>query len=120
MMSLMTGACNGVIRRANGTDDVCRDKRIFSTGCAGLSDSIVWKDAQLTFPIDENSKLTDCYYEKKDWRACKQEVSRRRFSRGVLSAAEMLPRHQMSFQNCELTTEPDGSVSPVLAKTGKR
>jgi hypothetical protein len=31
--------------------------------------------AQLTFLLDENTKLTDCYYEKKDWRACKQEVS---------------------------------------------
>ncbi|KAK4126977.1 hypothetical protein N657DRAFT_611174 [Parathielavia appendiculata] len=35
------------------------DKRIFSTGCA-----------------DENAKLTDCYYEKKDWRACKDEMER--------------------------------------------
>ena len=26
-------------------------------------------------PVDENMKLTDCYYEKKDWRACKNEVS---------------------------------------------
>ncbi|RYN21518.1 hypothetical protein AA0112_g10236 [Alternaria arborescens] len=33
------------------------DKRIFSTGCA-----------------DENAKLTDCYYDKKDWRVCKQEM----------------------------------------------
>lgn len=24
--------------------------------------------------LDENTKLTDCYYEKKDWRACKEEV----------------------------------------------
>lgn len=24
---------------------------------------------------DENAKLTDCYYEKKDWRLCKAEVS---------------------------------------------
>ncbi|KAK4145583.1 uncharacterized protein C8A04DRAFT_35629 [Dichotomopilus funicola] len=32
------------------------DKRIFSTGCA-----------------EENAKMTDCYYEKKDWRACKDE-----------------------------------------------
>lgn len=24
---------------------------------------------------DENMKLTDCYYEKKDWRLCKKEVS---------------------------------------------
>ncbi|TFB07337.1 Mitochondrial genome maintenance protein MGM101 [Trichoderma ghanense] len=34
------------------------DKRIFSTGCA-----------------DENAKMTDCYYEKKDWRACAKEAS---------------------------------------------
>ncbi|ROT42563.1 hypothetical protein SODALDRAFT_326718 [Sodiomyces alkalinus F11] len=33
------------------------DKRIFSTGCA-----------------DENSKLTDCYFEKKDWRKCTAEM----------------------------------------------
>ncbi|KAI1178318.1 hypothetical protein F4777DRAFT_113441 [Nemania sp. FL0916] len=33
------------------------DKRIFSTGCA-----------------DENSNLTECYWKKKDWRACKQEM----------------------------------------------
>ncbi|QIW95721.1 hypothetical protein AMS68_001239 [Peltaster fructicola] len=33
------------------------DKRIFSTGCS-----------------DENAKLTDCYWEKKDWRLCKQEM----------------------------------------------
>ncbi|OHW96090.1 mitochondrial genome maintenance protein [Colletotrichum incanum] len=32
------------------------DKRIFSTGCA-----------------DENTKLTDCYFEKKDWRQCTAE-----------------------------------------------
>ncbi|KAI0518022.1 mitochondrial genome maintenance protein mgm101 [Xylaria bambusicola] len=34
------------------------DKRIFSTGCA-----------------DENANLTECYWVKKDWRACKREVS---------------------------------------------
>ncbi|KAI0907087.1 hypothetical protein F4823DRAFT_565153 [Ustulina deusta] len=33
------------------------DQRIFSTGCA-----------------DENANLTDCYWVKKDWRACKQEM----------------------------------------------
>ncbi|KAF2147817.1 hypothetical protein K461DRAFT_283411 [Myriangium duriaei CBS 260.36] len=33
------------------------DKRIFSTGCA-----------------DENTRLNDCFYEKKDWRACKSEM----------------------------------------------
>ncbi|KAB5582929.1 hypothetical protein GE09DRAFT_1211546 [Coniochaeta sp. 2T2.1] len=35
------------------------DKRIFSTGCAA-----------------ENTKLTDCYFEKKDWRLCKTEMER--------------------------------------------
>lgn len=24
---------------------------------------------------DENMKMTDCYYEKKDWRQCKDEAS---------------------------------------------
>ncbi|KAI6714576.1 mitochondrial genome maintenance protein MGM101 mitochondrial precursor [Diplocarpon mali] len=33
------------------------DKRIFSTGCAA-----------------ENMKMTDCYWEKKDWRLCKDET----------------------------------------------
>ncbi|KUJ20675.1 uncharacterized protein LY89DRAFT_695255 [Mollisia scopiformis] len=33
------------------------DKRIFSTGCSV-----------------ENAKMTDCYFEKKDWRQCKDEL----------------------------------------------
>ncbi|KAF8867359.1 hypothetical protein BDZ45DRAFT_667322 [Acephala macrosclerotiorum] len=33
------------------------DKRIFSTGCSV-----------------ENAKMTDCYFEKKDWRLCKDEL----------------------------------------------
>ncbi|EME41922.1 hypothetical protein DOTSEDRAFT_134794 [Dothistroma septosporum NZE10] len=33
------------------------DKRIFSTGCA-----------------DENASLNDCFRDKKDWRACKDEM----------------------------------------------
>ncbi|KAL2266021.1 hypothetical protein VTJ83DRAFT_5373 [Remersonia thermophila] len=35
------------------------DKRINRTGCA-----------------EENARLTDCYYEKKDWRACKDEMQK--------------------------------------------
>ncbi|RMZ19159.1 hypothetical protein D0859_16851 [Hortaea werneckii] len=38
-------------------DHGIRDKRIFSTGCS-----------------DENAKLNDCFFEKKDWRACKDEM----------------------------------------------
>lgn len=33
------------------------DKRIFSTGCSV-----------------ENAEMTDCYYDTKDWRACKKEM----------------------------------------------
>ncbi|KAF2396174.1 hypothetical protein EJ06DRAFT_500605 [Trichodelitschia bisporula] len=33
------------------------EQRIFSTGCSA-----------------ENLNMTDCYYEKKDWRACKKEM----------------------------------------------
>ncbi|GKZ16479.1 hypothetical protein AbraIFM66951_000293 [Aspergillus brasiliensis] len=33
------------------------DKRIFSTGCAA-----------------EQSKLNDCWFEKKDWRSCQSEM----------------------------------------------
>ncbi|KAK4619292.1 Cytochrome oxidase assembly factor 4 [Fulvia fulva] len=33
------------------------DKRIFSTGCS-----------------DENATLNDCFRDKKDWRACKDEM----------------------------------------------
>ncbi|KAK2602014.1 hypothetical protein QQS21_004440 [Conoideocrella luteorostrata] len=38
------------------------DKRIFSTGCADR------------WGADENMKMTDCYFEKKDWRACAVEM----------------------------------------------
>lgn len=54
-----------------------RDKRIFSTGCAGeftiRPDNIYLIDVCFT---EEQLKLNDCYYDKKDWRICKKEVSR--------------------------------------------
>lgn len=33
------------------------DQRIFSTGCS-----------------QEQTRMNDCYFDKKDWRACKQEM----------------------------------------------
>ncbi|KAL4880691.1 hypothetical protein BJY04DRAFT_190648 [Aspergillus karnatakaensis] len=39
------------------TGGLCRDKRIFSTGCSV-----------------EQDKLNECYWAKKDWRACKKEM----------------------------------------------
>jgi hypothetical protein len=54
-----------------------RDKRIFSTGCAGngLNDSIGLRCLPADARLDENMKMTDCYFEKKDWRQCVAEVS---------------------------------------------
>ena len=80
------------MRLVQPAHSIRRDKRIFSTGCAGKSVS----EARLrVFAIicrlarwlrsgrgvdggdsDENAKLTDCYYDKKDWRLCKEEVGR--------------------------------------------
>ena len=52
-----------------------RDQRIFRTGCAGMQRS---SQHRISFrsdvKIDENTKLNDCFREKKDWRACKDEV----------------------------------------------
>ncbi|ORY61434.1 uncharacterized protein BCR38DRAFT_34735 [Pseudomassariella vexata] len=51
------------------------EKRIFSTGCAGTANTPTAGKKILTgFATDENMKMTDCYYEKKDWRACKDEM----------------------------------------------
>lgn len=78
--------------------ELCRDKRIYSTGCAGTYSPTIlggrWSkgtagqtggpsgrqvfggNGELIYEdSDENTKLTDCYYEKKDWRLCKDEVS---------------------------------------------
>lgn len=50
-----------------------RDKRIFSTGCAG-----VWYfcyGMRWLTKVAEQLKMNDCYFDKKDWRSCKKEVS---------------------------------------------
>lgn len=69
--------------------------------------------------LDENTKLTDCYYEKKDWRACKQEVSSRVLD-GIAflaSEAEMWPSHRKQVGHFRLTHSSDGDVPTVLAET---
>ncbi|KAI5207296.1 hypothetical protein E4T38_03472 [Aureobasidium subglaciale] len=44
------------------------DKRIFSTGCSdGKTKTLKWKTV-------ENTRLNDCFFEKKDWRQCKSEM----------------------------------------------
>ncbi|KAF7913608.1 uncharacterized protein EAF01_000014 [Botrytis porri] len=57
-MSNQSGENPPVATDVQGDDEPDEwDKRIFSTGCA-----------------EENSKMTDCYFEKKDWRLCKAEL----------------------------------------------
>ena len=34
-----------------------------------------WDELLTLINLDENAKMTDCYFEKKDWRACTAEVS---------------------------------------------
>ncbi|EXJ90357.1 hypothetical protein A1O1_03456, partial [Capronia coronata CBS 617.96] len=51
-------------------------QRIFSTGCAGsgsLEVSINDEIANLGC-TEEQLRMNDCYYDKKDWRACKNEM----------------------------------------------
>jgi hypothetical protein len=74
MMNLMTGASDCGVWNVNGLT-----KRVGTRESSVLvaqvgDDYPALRTAQLIFRLDENAKLTDCYYEKKDWRACKQEV----------------------------------------------
>ena len=68
-----------VLRLLHHQSNLCRDKRIYSTGCAGKSRTsmeMYGNEQELTEGrhVDENMKMTDCYFEKKDWRLCKAEV----------------------------------------------
>ncbi|KAB8069626.1 hypothetical protein BDV29DRAFT_161247 [Aspergillus leporis] len=61
------------------------DKRIFSTGCSV-----------------EQDKMNDCYFAKKDWRACKKEVSESfGFPRmGVLASQQLNSPPMEVFREC--------------------
>jgi hypothetical protein len=82
-------------------------------------------DVSIDSKIDENTKLTDCYYEKKDWRACKQEVSRQRTSEMQLFQ-RFGPRYRRAITRSDearriiLTDFSDGGLSSVLATTWER
>jgi cytochrome c oxidase assembly factor 4 len=60
----------------NRADDDFLGTRGFSARAAQVRINHHLVVAMLKKGTDENMKLTDCYYEKKDWRACKKEVSR--------------------------------------------
>jgi hypothetical protein len=76
-MSQMTGENadpNVEVQFTKGFPYFCRDRRIFSTGCASefaLPKSLC---IVLTQGTEENTKMNDCYFEKKDWRVCRDEV----------------------------------------------
>jgi hypothetical protein len=56
---------------------------------------------------DENAKMTDCYYEKKDWRACKDEVG---LSFNVIQ--DWTAAHRLRWA--------DGEIQTVLEGAGQR
>lgn len=79
MMSPMTGECiwstprlqrSITVNDRSGTNE-------YSAPAAQVGNSV---QALFTKPVlmkaDENMKMTDCYYDTKDWRACKKEVRR--------------------------------------------
>jgi hypothetical protein len=68
---------------SQGQENIQHWLRRYGDGRFKVSDSDV--DVQ----ADENARLTDCYYAKKDWRACKKEVGWRSTLCG--SGTEMLP-----------------------------
>lgn len=81
MMNQMSGRQHRLANEdRSSTDTICnRDNRIFSTGCAGkFTDEDRQPKIFLTniWVAEEQLKMNDCYYEKKDWRVCKKEVSR--------------------------------------------
>ena len=57
-----------------------REKRIFSTGCAGTGTPREaryengHRRSNATMGTAEQTKMNDCYFEKKDWRVCQKEV----------------------------------------------
>jgi hypothetical protein len=54
--------------------DGLRDKRIFSTGCAGRSSIEGFLLLSMLTGAVEQDKMNDCYFAKKDWRLCQKEV----------------------------------------------
>jgi cytochrome c oxidase assembly factor 4 len=65
------------LRFSSYTDSfLYRDQRIFSTGCAGRTRR--WTAAGelqvITSLVEEQLRMNDCYYDKKDWRICRKEV----------------------------------------------
>ncbi|EXJ68936.1 uncharacterized protein A1O5_07868 [Cladophialophora psammophila CBS 110553] len=49
------------------------DQRIFSTGCSGKF-KVLCGTGRSEEETEEQLRMNDCYFEKKDWRACKAEV----------------------------------------------
>lgn len=104
-----------------------RDKRIFSTGCAGISticiQRLVWDGTDVS--TVEQTKMNDCYFEKKDWRICKQEVGAvvEHFPTALPLSNRTPPNREHSFARFDLLLTviySDGSLSRMLEKAGQR
>jgi hypothetical protein len=60
-LNLLPGTSGSSVLAARVSEDGSPEPRIF--GIDSYEDTV------------ENTKMNDCYYEKKDWRLCKNEVS---------------------------------------------
>ena len=75
---------------------------------------------------DENTALNDCFRDKKDWRACKDEVSAaggKALRPGCTyrdSATLNTQKHDESQESDVDDLPPDGSVQAVLEEAGQR
>ena len=63
---------------------------------------------------DENAKLVDCHYEKKDWRACKDEVC------GIPFMVQTQIRPKSWNAKTHWKRGADGAVQAVLEGPGQR
>lgn len=78
MMNPMIGTVAQMYRISQHTSDKkARDKRIFSTGCSSKLPPNRLPNPRIYGSLlgaAEQTSLNDCFYEKKDWRLCKNEV----------------------------------------------
>lgn len=86
-------------------------------GCQG-------EDAELlTRPVgtDENAKMTDCYFEKKDWRACTAEASLSLTASTLsISEADTAGGEQYEDERQWTDSVADGTIQTVLESAQQR
>ncbi|EMC92757.1 hypothetical protein BAUCODRAFT_151165 [Baudoinia panamericana UAMH 10762] len=91
------------------------DKRIFSTGCAGGPELLgpPWRRLKAAeCNPDENTRLNDCFFEKKDWRACKDEQTQAQASSTPSPVAPPPPRTPQPPTTASTSQKPIPTPTP--------